>query len=112
MKRVLFLFSLIMMLGICANADAQVQGRCVAVVHDYDPDTELIYMFSGFKTLAINNPYLSPIMENGYAIGFKVPMGSLDVQARKADYWEFPVSYVSLGGSTPEPAYIRIEFAK
>lgn len=112
MKRIMFIFSLILMLGVCVNANAQVQGRCVAVVHDYDPDTELVYMFSGFKTLAINNPYLSPIMEGGYAIGFRVPMGSLILQARKADYWEFPVDYVSLAGGTPEPAYIRIEFAK
>lgn len=111
MKRVLFLFSLIMMLGVCVNANAQIQGRCVAIVHDYDPDTELVYMFSGFKTLAIYSAYLSPIMEGEYAIGFKVPAGSLDIQARKADYWDFPVDYVTSSTSS-EPAYIRIEFAK
>lgn len=63
MKRIMFIFSLILMLGVCVNTQAQqYEGRCVAIVYNYDPDTELVYMFSGFK----NAGYLQSLFISYY----------------------------------------------
>lgn len=113
MKRALFLFFFVLMLGIhtrevAADTIGTPDYPCLAVI-DYDVNTDLNYDCSYWKIRPVNNPYVSYRMENGYVVSIKISGGSLELMANRTDHFDLQV-IVEEGGGTKRTAFFRFVF--
>ncbi len=112
MKRVLFIFSLIMMLGACVNAQAQQdKGPCLQTVY-CDINEDLTYICQS-PILVFNIPIASSmVVEDGYLKSFVIPSFELEsLHRRHGDYWDLQVT-VDNGDGSYYNAYIRFVFVE
>lgn len=110
MKRIMFLFSLILMLGVCVNVQAEEdKGPCLQTVY-CDINEDLTYICQN-PILVFNFPIASSmVVEDGYLKSFVLPSEELQLlHLRNGDYWDLQVT-VDNGGGTYYDAYIRFVF--
>lgn len=111
MKRILFLFSLIMMLGVCVNAKAEVdKGYCLQTVY-CDINEDLTYICQS-PIPVFNFPIASSfVVEDGYVKSFVLSKETLqDLHRRHGDYWDLQLTVDNSGMILP--AYIRFVFVE
>lgn len=109
MKRIIFLFSLLLMLGVSIQTIASETSDkpCIATIYQ-SVNQDLVYDCSYWKITPVNNPYVSYEVANGYVIKIKASQSSLlDMKLRNKEYFDLPVT---VNHPSTFEAYIRIIF--
>lgn len=111
MKKVIFLFSIILMLGFIVNTTTKAQTSnlpCIATVY-LDPNEEFVFDCSGYNMQPFNNPYVTFEMNGNQVAKIIIHSGTLDLIAMKNDTYDLPVI---INGGSGYNARIHIIFVK
>lgn len=118
MKRIMFILSLILMIGIQAKALSPYlyEGACLDIVQ-HDPSQDFFYNcdFSNCNILPIYAAIVTPTVVNGYTQSMKIPSEILESEYTPGyvEYLDIPVqAQYKQGSSQIYNCYIRIQFIK
>lgn len=112
MKRIIFILSLILMVGIQAKAQKGpvFEGSCIDVVRQ-DPTQGLFYNFPISHVLPIYCAFVTPTIVNGYTQSMTISDGEIEMlyfKNKQKGYYDLPIQ-VENNGSVVN-CYIRIQF--
>ena len=112
MKRIIFILSLIFMIGIQAKSNYY-EGTCIDIVHQ-DPSKDFYYNCSYCDIIPVNIPFILYTVANGYVQTMTIEQTDLEMHCYdfgKNDYFDIPVQVKNNGGGVVN-CYIRIQFIK
>lgn len=112
MKRIIFILSLILMVGMQAKAEYY-EGTCIDIVYQ-DPSKDFYYNCSYCDIIPVNIPFIYYTVANGYVQTMTISQDALDLHCYengRNDYFDIPVRVQNNGGSVVN-CYIRIKFIK
>ena len=112
MKRIIFILSLILMVGMQAKAEYY-EGTCIDIFYQ-DPSKDFYYNCSYCDIIPVSIPFIYYTVENGYVQTMTITQASLEIHCYdfgRNDYFDIPVRVQNNGGNVVN-CYIRIKFIK
>lgn len=109
MKRIIFILSLIFMIGIQAKAQS---GTCIGTIYQ-DPTQGLFYTLNNSHVLPIDCAFVTPKVVNGYTESFTISKDEIELlysRNKENGYYDIPVRIEDRGNIYS--GYIRIQFIK
>lgn len=109
MKRIMFILSLILMIGMQAKAQ---NGTCIGTIYQ-DPTQGLFYTLGNSHVLPIDCAFVTPKVVNGYTESFTISQGEIELlysRNKEIGYYDIPVRFEN--GGNIYSGYIRIKFIK
>lgn len=113
MKRIIFILSLILMIGTQAKSSDYYEGTCLDIVKQ-DPSQAFFYNCESYNIIPVNIPFIYYTVANGYVQTMTISQDALDLHCYengKNAYFDIPVRVQNNGGSVVN-CYIRIQFIK
>lgn len=119
MKRIIFILSLILMIGIQAKAKSPqfYEGACLEIIQQ-DPKTDFYYncVYDNCKIIpAPNYPFLTPYVQDGYVHYMNITQSLLEEYCYsygQNDYFDIAVKVKENQYGNIYNCYIRIQFIK
>lgn len=112
MRRVIFILSLILMIGIQTKAQYIYEGACIDVIQQ-DPTQSLYYQFNNNHVLPIYCAFVTPNVVNGYTQSMTISDTEIEIlysKNKQTGYYDLPIQVESSGHIYN--CYIRIQFIK
>lgn len=112
MKRIMFILSLILMIGIQAKAQYH-EDTCIDIVYQ-DISKDFNYNCSYCNIIPVNYPFVYYTVSNGYVQTMTISQHLLYEVCSdfgKKDYFDIPVRIQNSGGGVVN-CYVRIQFIK
>ena len=112
MRRIVFILSLILIIGIQTEAQYIYEGACIDVIQQ-DPTQSLYYQFNNNNVLPIYSSFVTPNIVNRYTQSITISDTEIEIlyfKNKQTGYYDLPIQVESSGHIYN--CYIRIQFIK